>query len=224
MSIKNQPSVPCVVSRSFIGRGHMNPAVTFGVMIVGGIDSLLALLFIIAQLTGSVVGCFMTFKLLGYNTFELIGGAHTLTSDVTAWEGLLAEMIFTGILVFVVIFEAFENEETKSRRALLLTGFAVTIGIFAGTHSKGGASMNPARSFGPTFLMTCIYGTPLDGKTHIWKDHWVFWLGPALGAFFATILYVIYDWMNLPEEENEFEGIADEVLETVSTFSRILSL
>ena len=53
--------------------------------------------------------------------------------------------------------------------------------IYSGNIS--GASMNPARSFGPSFIAYVVD----DFDT--WGDHWVYWVGPALGALLAAAFY-----------------------------------
>ena len=45
-----------------------------------------------------------------------------------------------------------------------------------------GASMNPARSFGPTVILSA------EG-VDTWGDHWVYWVGPALGSLLAAAFY-----------------------------------
>lgn len=45
-----------------------------------------------------------------------------------------------------------------------------------------GASMNPARSFGPAVVVTSF-------DSSIWQNHWIYWVGPALGALLAGISY-----------------------------------
>jgi len=60
-----------------------------------------------------------------------------------------------------------------------LTPFAVGMAILI-LHTVGipitGASMNPARSFGPAVIADC------------WKDHWIYWLGPLTGSTIACIV------------------------------------
>jgi len=51
-----------------------------------------------------------------------------------------------------------------------------------------GASVNPARSFGPAVV------------EHNWPNyHWIYWLGPALGAFLAAAFYKFIKWARYEE-------------------------
>ena len=45
-----------------------------------------------------------------------------------------------------------------------------------------GASMNPARSFGPAVVMS-------DLDSSVWDDHWVYWVGPLAGALLSVFIY-----------------------------------
>ncbi|KAK4383106.1 UNVERIFIED_CONTAM: Aquaporin TIP4-1 [Sesamum calycinum] len=58
----------------------------------------------------------------------------------------------------------------------LLTGLVVGANIMAGGPFSG-ASMNPARSFGPALV---------SGD---WTDHWVYWVGPLIGGGLAGFFY-----------------------------------
>ena len=57
-----------------------------------------------------------------------------------------------------------------------LTGFVVGANILAGG-AFSGASMNPARSFGPALV------------SWDWTDHWVYWVGPLIGGGLAGFIY-----------------------------------
>jgi len=70
----------------------------------------------------------------------------------------------------------------------LASGPAVLIDHFVGVPLTG-ASMNPARSFGPALV------------ANAWDDHWVYWLGPLIGGGSAALLYsLIYLWPREAEE------------------------
>jgi hypothetical protein len=54
-----------------------------------------------------------------------------------------------------------------------------------------GCSINPTRSFGPAVVQAWRRGT--HGEVTVWDDHWVFWLGPCLGAALAAQLFVFME-------------------------------
>lgn len=159
-----------------ISGGHINPAVTVGVFLAGALSPLLALLYIISQLLGAIVGAGLARVVLAKLVYENInGGAHGLGSDVKVGSALLAELIATAVLVLTVQLTAVDSK-TKSAVAPIPIGFAVAIGIYAIGPISGG-SLNPARSFGPAVI------------GGYWSDHYVYWVGPIFGALLASALY-----------------------------------
>ncbi|KAI1821548.1 aquaporin-like protein [Xylaria intraflava] len=99
-----------------------------------------------------------------------------LALGVNIAQGLFAEMFFTSYLVFVVLILAAE----KSRDTFLAPvgiGLALFVAEIPGVYFTGGA-LNPARSFGCAVAAPSFVGY-----------HWIYWVGPALGAIIASGYY-----------------------------------
>ncbi|XP_059141591.1 aquaporin-8-like isoform X3 [Physella acuta] len=170
-----------VTATGAISGGQLNPAVTIGVFLAGAISAIKAVLFILSQVAGGVLGAALSRGVLGNNVYHNItGGAHQLGPNTTVGEGLLCEVMLTTILVTVVLTTAVDDG-TKSVVAPLAIGFTVVVDILAGG-ALTGASMNPARSFGPAVVVTSF-------DSSIWQNHWIYWVGPALGGLLAGISY-----------------------------------
>ncbi|KAK1265408.1 Aquaporin TIP1-3 [Acorus gramineus] len=156
-----------------ISGGHVNPAVTFGAFIGGNITLLRGILYWIAQLLGSVVACL----LLKISTGGLETSAFSLSADVSVWNALVFEIVMTFGLVYTVYATAIDPKKGNlGVIAPIAIGFIVGANILAGG-AFDGASMNPAVSFGPAVV------------SWTWTSHWVYWLGPLIGAAIAAIVY-----------------------------------
>ncbi|GFN96913.1 Aquaporin-8 [Plakobranchus ocellatus] len=164
-----------------VSGGHLNPAVTLGIFLTGGIGPLNAILYIISQLIGSLTGAALTRGVLSKGAFENIaGGASSVGTDSTVREALLAEVILTSILILTVLLTAVDIS-TKTSLAPIAIGFAVIVDILAGA-SISGASLNPARSLGPAVAMSTY-------SSSVWDNHWLYWVGPGLGSLLAVVLH-----------------------------------
>ena len=156
-----------------ISGGHINPVVTVAALVTGKIGVPRALVYIFAQLGGAIVGALLIMAVVPNDGGNL--GAHSLASDVTVGAGLLTEIILTFALVFVVFATAIDPRG-KAAIAPVAIGLMVLVGhLFAVPLT--GASMNPARSFGPALV------------GNDWADHWIYWVGPGSGAVLAAITY-----------------------------------
>ncbi|XP_024992684.1 aquaporin TIP1-3-like [Cynara cardunculus var. scolymus] len=156
-----------------ISGGHVNPAVTFASFIGGNISFLCAIVYWIAQLLGSVVACL----LLRYVTGGTETPAFGLSSDVTVGNALVLEIVMTFGLVYTVYATAVDPKKGNiGIIAPIAIGFIVGANILVGG-AYDGASMNPAVCFGPAV----VSGT--------WKHHWIYWVGPFLGAAIAALIY-----------------------------------
>ncbi|KAL8516194.1 hypothetical protein ACS0TY_014754 [Phlomoides rotata] len=158
-----------------ISGGHVNPAVTFGALVGGHITLFRSILYWIAQLLGSVAACF----LLKFATGGLETSAFALSSGVTVWNAVVFEIVMTFGLVYTVYATAVDPKKGDiGIIAPLAIGFIVGANILAGGAFDGG-SMNPAVSFGPAVV------------SWTWDNHWVYWLGPFVGAGIAALVYEI---------------------------------
>ncbi|XP_075506189.1 aquaporin TIP1-2-like [Primulina tabacum] len=158
-----------------VSGGHVNPAVTFGAFVGGHITLFRSILYWIAQLLGAVVACL----LLKLSTGGLETSAFALSSGVSVWNALLFEIVMTFGLVYTVYATAVDPKKGEiGIIAPIAIGFIVGANILAGG-AFDGASMNPAVSFGPAVV------------SWTWENHWVYWLGPFVGAGVAALIYEV---------------------------------
>ncbi|KAK4422270.1 Aquaporin TIP4-1 [Sesamum alatum] len=166
--------VAVMISAGFrISGGHLNPAVTLGLCAGGHITVVRSILYWIDQLLASVAAC----ALLSYLTGGLTTPIHSLASGVGATQGVIMEIVLTFSLLFTVYATIVDPKKSNlDGQGALLTGLVVGANIMAGGPFSG-ASMNPARSFGPALV---------SGD---WTDHWVYWVGPLIGGGLAGFIY-----------------------------------
>ncbi|CAB3397973.1 unnamed protein product [Caenorhabditis bovis] len=174
-----------------VSGAHVNPAVTLGVALVGRISPIHAICYVAAQLLGSIFGALLVRISLNYQIYHTIAAGATLCGNGIGWhEGLAAEIVTTFILVQTVLMCAVDTE--KNRLAPLAIGFSLIIEILA-AGSISGASMNPARSFGPNILGQIFLDKDhLDKLYMFWPYHWIYYIGPCFGSFLAAALYRIF--------------------------------
>ena len=160
-----------------ISGGHINPAVTFGVWIARKIPTQEAFVYWIAQLAGGVVGAALLVFLFDATTRQAVQlGTPVLGAGVGPLQGVLFELVATFFLVFVVFATAIDDRGAFKMVAGFAIGLVVAFDILAGGPLTG-ASMNPARTFGPALV------------GGVWADHWVYWVGPLAGGGLAALIY-----------------------------------
>ncbi len=149
---------------------HFNPAVTLAFTVARHFPVREVPGYILAQLLGASLAA-ATLKGLFGNVARL--GATVPAGS--AGQSLLLEALISYFLMFVIISVATDTRASGQAAAIAI-GITVAVAILvAGPVS--GASMNPARSFGPALLS----GT--------WQDQWVYWLGPIPGAIAGAFTY-----------------------------------
>jgi MIP family channel proteins len=169
-----------------ISGGHFNPAITAGLWVTKRIGSLQAILYCAAQLAGAVVAAYILVALLPEATWRPVSlGATDLATDFTRMNGMLIEGLATFLVTFV--FFACTPDVASGARpyAGIAVGLIVALGVLF-VQPFTGASMNPARTFGPALA------------ARHWVNHGVYWVGPLFGGVAGG---VAYEYLFAPKSE-----------------------
>ncbi|KAM4706061.1 aquaporin-1 [Rhinophrynus dorsalis] len=158
-----------------ISGAHLNPAVTLGCLLNFQISILKAIMYIIAQCLGAVVG---TAILSGITTGidENTLGLNGLNDGISAGQALGVEIIVTFQLVLCVIAVTDRRRNDISGSVPLAIGLSVALGHLIAIDYTG-CGMNPARSFGSAVVAKNF------------SHHWIFWVGPMIGGAVAALVY-----------------------------------
>eukprot|EP01018_Ginkgo_biloba_P020607 Gb_26570 [translate_table: standard] len=163
--------------------GHINPAVTFGAFIGGHISLLKAILYWNSQLMGSIMACL----LLKFTSDNMTISALALAPGYGVGRAVVLEIVMTFGLVYTVFVAAIDPKKgSVGVIAPMCIGFMVGANILCGGVFDG-ASMNPARAFGPALV------------SWTWTHHWVYWVGPLLGGSLAAIVYHLFLFSPQPQ-------------------------
>jgi MIP family channel proteins len=155
--------------------GHFNPAVTLGLLATRRIEAMMAALYIVAQILGAVAAGYALKAGFPDAIFAATrGGGQAIALDITGGQAFLLEAIATFFLAFVVFGTAVDPK--GPRIGGLAVGFVVAADILV-IGPLTGASMNPARSFGPA-VASGVYEAQL-----------LYWFAPITGAVVASLLY-----------------------------------
>nr|WJQ78223.1 AQUAPORIN 5 [Bubalus bubalis] len=159
-----------------VSGGHMNPAITLALLAGNQISLLRAIFYVVAQLVGAIAGAAILYGLAPYNARGNLA-VNALNNNTTAGQAVVAEMILTFQLALCVFSSTDSRRTSPVGSPALSIGLSVTLGHLVGIYFTG-CSMNPARSFGPAVIMNRFSSA-----------HWVFWVGPIVGAAVAAIIY-----------------------------------
>ncbi len=164
-----------VSATAAVSGGHLNPAVTFGALLTGKIDTKNAVGYVIFQCLGGIFAASIVKLSIPLEALQAIGmGTPALGKDITPFMGLVMEFTMTFFLVFVIFGTAIDGRAPKVGG--LFIGLTVALDILAGG-SITGAAMNPARYLGPALM-----GGGLE-------NFWLYWIGPLTGGAVAALVY-----------------------------------
>ncbi|XP_072214138.1 aquaporin-4-like isoform X2 [Excalfactoria chinensis] len=151
-----------------LGSPQANPALTLALLCTHKLGALRGAAALLAQCAGAVLAATAARLALPDDTRMVT----RVSAAGTAGQALCWEIFATFQLALTTF--ATTNRDAAPNRLVL--GSAIIAGTLAAGPFSGG-SMNPARSMGPAIV------------TGIWDDHWVYWVGPVLGAVLAGLCY-----------------------------------
>jgi aquaporin NIP len=167
-----------VYTLGHISGAHFNPAVTLAFAFVNRFNKSEVVPYWISQFIGGALGTVCLWFLLPP------GRSFGATLPVvTAVQAVAWEAILTFFLMFAVMSVATDRRAVGTLGGVVV-GAVVGIDAFVGGPLTG-ASMNPARSFGPMWA---------EGRLDV---YWIYVLGPVLGALLAALAY---EWIRGEEE------------------------
>jgi len=198
-----------VWSIGHVSGGHINPAISVAFFITRRISLIKAIVYVLAQTVGATCGVAILAGLSRKESWGSLGLTSVNSEYVSAAEAFVVEMFITFILVLTVFASCDEQRRDLNGSTPLTIGFAVTVcHLFAIKYT--GASMNPARSFGPALVLTfspvtkdfdfsTITVMPTNMTTGNipvenidgFENHWVYWLGPIVGGMLAGVIYEV---------------------------------
>ncbi|MBZ9715659.1 MIP/aquaporin family protein [Deinococcus multiflagellatus] len=141
-----------------ISGAHINPAATFALTLAGKFPKARVLPYVVAQLIGATLAAFVLLALFG-----MTGNLGVTVPAGSVMQAFVLELILTFFLLLVAL---------RSGLPWVVGGVVALEAAMGGPIT--GASMNPARSFGPALA------------SGIWTAHWLYWVAPLIGAALAV--------------------------------------
>ena len=164
---------------------HINPAVSLGVLISGGMSVAEFCAYVVSQCLGALAGAGILaaiFNLGGVEDMTGGFGSNGLAGvNGSAVAGLLVEIVLTFVFVLTILGVTSKKAGHGSFGGLVI-GLTLTLVHILGIGLTG-TSVNPARSFGPALVAA------IAGNSDPIKALWVFIVGPFVGAAIAAVVY-----------------------------------
>ncbi|MBQ6138464.1 MAG: aquaporin family protein [Methanobrevibacter sp.] len=173
----------CIYVFGKISGAHLNPAVTIGLLVTKNISLIDSVYYIVAQVIGACLGSLLLFVCLGAPAVTIGGlGATAPGLGVSYIQAMVAECIGTFFLMLVVMGVAVDEKAEPGFAGITIGMTVATVIVVLGAFT--GASINPARTFGPYLMDTLL------GGANLWAYFPIYLVGPIVGAILAALAYV----------------------------------
>ena len=162
--------VAMICAIGHLSGAHLNPAVTIGFWAAGRFPSREVFPYIVAQCIGATGASLLLRMAMG-----MVGEMGATRPSIGIGAAFGVELVMSFALMLVIMAVATDDRVAGGTAALAV---GLTVGFCALTGGTlTGASMNPARSFGPALV------------GGIWQVHWLYWIAPIAGAIVAARTY-----------------------------------
>ncbi|RLV90935.1 Aquaporin-1 [Spathaspora sp. JA1] len=162
-----------------VSGANLNPAVTLSLVLGGAVGPIRGLVMFVAQMIGGMAAAGAASAM----TPGEVLFANGLGGGASRTRGLFLEAFGTAILCLSVLFLAVEKSKVTFLAPFVI-GVALLLGHLICVYYTG-AGLNPARSFGP-----CIAARSFPNY------HYIYWIGPFLGAGIAAGIYRLFKVLN----------------------------
>jgi MIP family channel proteins len=160
-----------IYATGHLSGAHINPAVTIAFTLTRHFRAGDAAVYVLAQLVGAAVAAFALLAIWPDQPADL--GATV--PSVGSASAFVYELVLTAFLMFVIMAVATDTRAVGAAAAIAIGGTVGLDALFGGPVT--GASMNPARSFGPALAA---------GR---WDEFWLYVAGPFIGAIIGAFAY-----------------------------------
>jgi len=176
-----------IASVGSISGGYFNPAITFAAFTAGRFPKNRVLPYVVAQFAGATFAAAVELAMVGMTAASIPGvdlGSNLPNTALPNYlfAAVLAEIVGTTFLTMAVLGST-DKESSGIAWASSSIGLVLAATIWA-LASVSGASLNPARSFGPA-IISLIFNIDTQPISY----YWIYVVGPVLGALLAAMLY-----------------------------------
>ncbi len=203
-----------VYAYGHISGTHINPAVTLGLAANGNIKWSDAPVYWFAQLSGASLAAFLLRKVVSLivpdpSAFNAAATNGRLIAD-HPYFALGVEALLTFFLVNTVLHTAVDGKAGPF--AGWAIGTTLAIAILAGGPLTG-ASLNPARSFGPALFTSVIDAGRPDYQNYFF--YLIYFIGPFIGSILAVIVYQVLKYEPVSIEDDDVDDEVEYVDEVI---------
>lgn len=174
--------VVLIYAMGHISGCHINPAVTISLWATKKFPGNEVVPYIIAQLIGASLASFLFAASVGMNAVTVGGlGATAPFEGISYYQAILVETVGTFLLMFVIMGSGVDKRAVPGFAGISI-GFTVAA-VITTIGNISGASLNPARTFGP------YLGDYVLAGNNLWNYFPIYIIGPIVGAVLAAFIY-----------------------------------